>query len=125
LNPVWEENWGGAIELWDKEVTRCHHAFAPLLNRCVIFETSDISYHGVQPVKCPPDIQRKSFAAYYYTKEAPAHWKGEVFSTIFQARPNEVIRGKVLMPLERVERRVRQKLEAVQHRVNRILGKKS
>src|SRR5262249_15689574 len=50
LNPMWEEQWGGQIQLWDKLVTECRQAFAPTLNRCVIFETSDISFHGVAPV---------------------------------------------------------------------------
>ena len=48
---------------------------------------------------CPEDTSRRSFAAYYYTKEAPAHWTGESHSTVFKARPDELIKGKVLMPL--------------------------
>jgi hypothetical protein len=72
----------------------------------VVFETNEISYHGVTAVKCPPDRSRKSFAAYYYTKEAPAGWNGESHSTIFKARPDEVLKGKVLMPLETAKRRM-------------------
>jgi hypothetical protein len=121
LNPEWDERWGGAIELWDRDVKRRHHAFAPLLNRCVIFETSDVSYHGVQPVSCPPDIQRKSFAAYYYTREAPAHWTGQSWSTIFRARPHEVVRGKLLMPLEQAERRLRAGVAALKRRAREAL----
>jgi hypothetical protein len=58
LNPVWKKEWGGDLELWDRDVKICHHAFAPILNRCVIFETSDISFHGVQPLTCPPGVVR-------------------------------------------------------------------
>jgi hypothetical protein len=54
----------------------------------------------VTAVNCPPDRTRKSFAAYYYTREAPVGWTGESHSTIFKARPNELIKGHVLMPLE-------------------------
>lgn len=121
LNPDWPEAWGGGIELWDREVKHRHHAFAPQLNRCVVFETSDISFHGVSPVRCPPEIARRSFAAYYYTKEAPPHWRGEMHDTIFRARPTERLRGYVLMPLENVQRRVRGGVERVARRVRRML----
>ncbi|RYG95878.1 MAG: 2OG-Fe(II) oxygenase, partial [Alphaproteobacteria bacterium] len=81
LNPEWQEDWGGRIELWDKDVTRAEHSFAPVVNRCVVFETSEMSYHGVTPLTCPPGVVRKSFAAYYYTKEAPAWYDGQNHST--------------------------------------------
>jgi Rps23 Pro-64 3,4-dihydroxylase Tpa1-like proline 4-hydroxylase len=102
FNPTWDPRWGGQVELWDRDVTTCEQSFDPILNRCVIFETSEVSYHGVAPVVCPPGESRKSFAAYYYTEEAPAGWTGKSHSTIFRARPDEVLRGKVLMPAERV-----------------------
>ncbi|NCY26760.1 MAG: 2OG-Fe(II) oxygenase, partial [Alphaproteobacteria bacterium] len=107
LNENWDSAWGGNIELWDKEVAHCHHSFAPVLNRCVVFETSDVSYHGVTPIQCPPGRSRNSFAAYYYTREAPAHWKGQAHSTIFRARPHEVLKARVLMPLEKTARRAK------------------
>ena len=103
FNPKWQKEWGGNIELWDKEVKHCAHSFSPVFNRCVVFETSDISYHGVTAVTCPADMARKSFAAYYYTVEAPPHWTGESHSTIFKARPDEKFKGMVLMPLERAK----------------------
>ena len=104
LNPVWREEWGGHIELWDAEVKHCHQRTVPALNRCLIFETSNVSYHGVAPVTAPPDMVRHSFAAYYYTAEAPAHWTGTSHSTIFKARPNEKLRGFVQMPVEKLAR---------------------
>jgi Rps23 Pro-64 3,4-dihydroxylase Tpa1-like proline 4-hydroxylase len=106
LNPTWRDEWGGQIELWDRDVRTCHLRSVPLLNRCLIFETSDISYHGVAPVKAPTDVVRKSFAAYYYTKEAPPRWDGTSHSTLFKARPNERLRRFVQMPLERFRRQV-------------------
>jgi Rps23 Pro-64 3,4-dihydroxylase Tpa1-like proline 4-hydroxylase len=121
LNPEWSEAWGGNIELWDREVKNRAQSFTPMLNRCVVFETNDISYHGVSPVQCPADIARRSFAAYYYTREAPAGWQGEMHSTIFRARPGERLRGYVLMPLETVQRRVRHGVERVARRVKKIL----
>lgn len=117
LNKGWKEQWGGKFELWDQDVKVCHHAFSPIFNRCVVFATSDISYHGVTAVTCPPDVVRRSFAAYYYTREAPPGWDGSVHSTIFKARPDEVVKGKVLMPLERWSRWAHESARAVKRKL--------
>lgn len=100
LNPSWKDEWGGQIQLWDRNVKHCKASFAPIFNRCVIFETNEISYHGVVPVAPDAPAPRKSFAVYYYTKEAPAHWTGVSHSTIFKARPDEKVKGMVMMPAE-------------------------
>ena len=122
LNPVWDEQWGGHIQLWDKDVTDCRQAFAPALNRCVIFETSDISFHGVTPVTAAAPFPRQSFATYYYTREAPPHWKGVAHSTIFKARPDERLRGYVLMPAEMVQRQVSRGVRQIKQGVKRLMG---
>ena len=109
LNPIWNESWGGLVELWDSEVRRCQRSFVPTLNRCLIFETSDISYHGVSPTSASAGV-RKSFAAYYYTKEPPPGWDGSFHSTVFRARPDERLRAYVLMPLESFRRNLRTKV---------------
>src|SRR5205823_4330439 len=98
FNKDWRPEWGGNIELWDKNVKFCHQSLSPIFNRCVVFATNEISFHGVTAVNCPAGGSRKSFAAYYYTREAPAHWDGRSHSTIFKARPDEVLKGAVLMP---------------------------
>lgn len=117
FNPNWPEEWGGNFELWDRNVRACGHSFRPVLNRCLAFATSDISYHGVTAVRCPPGQARKSFAAYYYTREAPEGWDGKSHSTIFKARPNERMKGRVLMPAEKtwffVKRGVRRIAKAI------------
>jgi Rps23 Pro-64 3,4-dihydroxylase Tpa1-like proline 4-hydroxylase len=112
LNRDWREEWGGHIELWDKAVKTCHLRSAPVLNRCLIFETSDISFHGVAPVDASSPHVRQSFAAYYYTREAP---EGPTVShsTIFKARPNEKLRGLVYMPMEKLWRRTMEKVSQV------------
>lgn len=122
LNPVWEDSWGGHVELWDRDVKRCAHRFRPSGSRCVVFETSDISYHGVAPITDKKAV-RRSFAAYYYTHEAPPHWKGVEHSTIFRSRPNEKARGYLLMPLERVQREARHQLVSTARKLKRwVLG---
>lgn len=123
LNPEWDPKWGGNIELWDRQVKDCKHSMPPALNRCVIFETSDRSFHGVSAVQCPPGMVRKSFAAYYYTREAPAGWDGKEHSTVFRARPDERLRGYVLMPAEKiqlmVQRGAKRVIGAVRRRIFR------
>jgi hypothetical protein len=122
LNERWLPEWGGDLELWDRHVKRRHHAFAPTLNRCVIFETSDISYHGVRPLTCPPDVARCSFAAYYYTTEPPPQWTGVSHSTIFRARPDELVRGLLLMPANRLRWGLIERYRAAKRRAKGLLG---
>lgn len=123
LNPVWEDSWGGNIELWDRDVRKCWHAYSPIINRCVVFETTQTSFHGVTPLRCPPGTTRKSFAAYYYTSEAPAGWDGTKHSTIFRARPQEKVRETVLMPAENFKRGVTRVADRAKHVLKGMLGR--
>jgi Rps23 Pro-64 3,4-dihydroxylase Tpa1-like proline 4-hydroxylase len=107
FNRGWNEAWGGNLELWDAEVKKCYHSFAPLYNRCCMFETSEISFHGVTAVKCPEHASRKSFAAYYYTQVTDDSLLNNAHSTIFKARPDEVMKRNLWMPLERLSRAVK------------------
>jgi hypothetical protein len=66
LNDTWDECWGGALELWDKDFTHGVKKVYPYSNRAILFRTSDISYHGLPtPIQCPETIGRKSLAIYY------------------------------------------------------------
>ena len=71
VNQEWKDSYEGHLELWDfsNNSKRLLGKFAPNMNRCVIFETNEISYHGhPKPLKTPPGINRKSIATYYYTQ---------------------------------------------------------
>jgi Rps23 Pro-64 3,4-dihydroxylase Tpa1-like proline 4-hydroxylase len=107
FNKDWHADYGGYLDLWDKDVKNCLGSYAPIFNRAAGFNTNEISWHGVTPLTCPADRLRKSFAVYYYTKEAPPGWDGVVHSTIFKARPTEYLKGKVLMPAEKFAKSVR------------------
>lgn len=122
LNPEWDDKWGGHIQLWDKDVKNCRQAFAPALNRCVIFETSNISFHGVTPITNSAPFPRISFATYYYTREPPPNWERSVHSTIFKARPEERLRRYFLMPLEPFQQRFANTLHRVKRVVRRLLN---
>jgi Rps23 Pro-64 3,4-dihydroxylase Tpa1-like proline 4-hydroxylase len=108
FNKDWHDDWGGNIELWDSKVKNCIHSFPPSFNRCVVFETNEISFHGVTAVKCPDSVARQSFAGYYYTADPPDWWKGEAHSTVFKARPDEKLKGSILMPASKMVRQLRQ-----------------
>ena len=122
LNPVWEEGWGGHIQLWDADVKKCRQAFVPVLNRCIIFETSEISFHGVTPVTTAAPFPRISFAAYYYTRQPPPNWKGTAHSTIFKARPEERLRRYVLMPAEVLHQRLNNGMNVIKRGVKRLIS---
>lgn len=92
LNPGWQEEWGGGIELWErssgKTKARCAAKYAPLLNHALIFTTDERSLHGFpDPLTCPEGESRKSLALYYYTIEKDK--KIVVHSTDYFARPQD------------------------------------
>ena len=113
FNDDWAEDWGGNFELWDQSVENCMASFSPIFNRMCMFDTNEISFHGVTAVKCPEGRSRKSFAAYYYTREAPEGWDGTSHSTIFKPRPDERFKGEVLMPLQSLAWKSKQLLKKI------------
>jgi Rps23 Pro-64 3,4-dihydroxylase Tpa1-like proline 4-hydroxylase len=85
LNKDWDDRWEGHLELWDKDLKNRVKKVAPKFNRVVIFETSNISYHGHPvPLNTPDDIARKSLALYYYSVDYPYQDDLEPHSTIFK-----------------------------------------
>jgi Rps23 Pro-64 3,4-dihydroxylase Tpa1-like proline 4-hydroxylase len=123
LNPTWDKQWGGDIQLWDKDVKHCEASFSPTFNRCVIFETNEISYHGVVPVSPAANTPRQSFATYYYTREAPAHWTGLSHSTVFKARPDEQAKAMILMPAESARRKLQTGIKSLKDGVKGLMGR--
>lgn len=87
LNKNWKEEYGGHCELWNEDVSKLEKAYLPSFNRCVIFETSEISYHGYATIHVPEGETRKSFYTYYYTEIGD--YKGKYHDTVFKARPEE------------------------------------
>ena len=69
LNENWQDTWGGHLELYDDITKRQVARYLPVANRCVIFVTNKISWHGHPvPLKCPANRSRLSIASYYYTE---------------------------------------------------------
>jgi len=90
LNRDWRDEYGGALELWDKEMSAPVRKVTPHFNRCVVFSTTSTSYHGhPEALTCPEDRTRKSLALYYYSRDRPAEERSDKHSTLFKARPGE------------------------------------
>lgn len=116
FNKDWKEEYGGYLDLWDKDVKNRIGYFQPKFNRLCGFVTNKISYHGVTPLKCPPEVVRQSFATYYYTQDAPQDWDGTSHSTIFKPRPNEYFRSNFLLPFEKISTKFKYKLKALKNK---------
>jgi hypothetical protein len=85
LNKDWREEYGGHLELWNGDVSRCEQKILPLFNRTVLFSTTDFSYHGhPTPLSCPEGRSRKSVSFYYYTNGRPAEERSAPHDTIFR-----------------------------------------
>ena len=74
LNADWDESWGGALELWPRDMSACEQKTQPVFNRLAIFRTTDFSYHGyADPIRSP--YPRRSVSMYYYTNGRPDNEK--------------------------------------------------
>lgn len=84
MNKDWKKEYNGYLELWDMEKKVQIDNIEPKFNRCVIFETNEISFHGhPKPLNTPNGISRKSISAYYYTKEHPINKAVSDHNTIY------------------------------------------
>jgi hypothetical protein len=105
LTPDWEESYGGAIELWNRQMDQCVQKVFPKFNRCVIFTTDRHSYHGLpDPICCPDSMSRRSIALYYWgmpKAEVDFSKINKVYDDIYstwhqrpdESFPNEVMPG--------------------------------
>jgi hypothetical protein len=92
LNPDWKEEYNGHLELWRTDMSKCESRVLPIHNRCVIFNTTADSFHGVpDEVLCPPNMTRKSIALYYFTEESNIEVKNP---TNYKARPTDSLLKK-------------------------------
>ncbi len=93
MNKGWDNAWGGQLEMWNADMTKLEKAVDPTFNRCVVFETSDISYHGYSKITVPEGVTRKSFYSYLYTNERAGATK--FHDTVFKAKPQDSAAKKI------------------------------
>lgn len=103
LNPVWESDWGGCLELFHDPLLDSSPArsIAPAFGRCVIFETSERSWHGFDTIRTPDNadaMTRRSIALYFYTKDRPASETADRHTTYYVNRkmPEHIKEGTTL-----------------------------
>lgn len=137
LNEGWQEAWGGCLQLHrdpclepaEDEIV----SVAPLMNRCVIFETTEHSWHGFERISLPEDkkyTSRKSFAVYYYTDTRPEAETGEAHSTVYVERhlPDRFQAGMVLededlAEIKRLLKRRDQHLQRLYRNIQELMEK--
>lgn len=105
LNEEWDEAWGGSLQLHrDPRLAPAEDEIVtvpPRFNRCVIFATSERSWHGFERIRLPEakrHLSRRSFALYYYSRTRPAREVAPAHSTIYVERhlPDRFVSGYTL-----------------------------
>lgn len=73
LNPVWPEEYGGALELWGDRGRSLVTTITPVAPTIFFFETPPEAIHGLpDPVACPSGDFRLNLSARYYSVSRPS-----------------------------------------------------
>jgi Rps23 Pro-64 3,4-dihydroxylase Tpa1-like proline 4-hydroxylase len=112
LNERWDEAWGGALELWATDMSKCVRTIVPQFNRCVIFNTAKDSFHGhPEPMTCPDGVHRRSIALYYYTVEKEV----AAIATEYRPRPQDSALKSLLIFCDKLAVAIFHKLKSTLH----------
>ncbi len=91
LNQEWEASWGGCLQLHPDPWSDSPAVMVePCFNRCVVFETSERSWHGFEKIRLPDArlaLTRKSIAVYFYTTKRPPEEVAPEHGTYYVPRP--------------------------------------
>ena len=88
LNENWQDEYGGALELWETDMSAKAKSVMPVIGRAVVFNTESNTFHGhPDPLTCPENVYRRSLALYYYTVPDEFHSVERSHSTDFRRRP--------------------------------------
>lgn len=124
ISPQWKEEYGGGLKLYEfghrpqdgeRKIVDC------LPNRCVLFETTENSWHGVQSITLPEDkksLTRKSITSYYYTQNRPVNLTFPRHSTIYY--PGEI--SQSVAAQEILSQQDYNEIKSYQNRVNSLIG---
>ena len=128
LNPDWNDDWMGQLELWSRDMSECVQKVSPLLNRCVVFSTEADTWHGhPDPLATPEGVPRRSIALYYYTASKGIYQETPNRTTMYIARPNDSAKDKAEARKFRIEEYLKDWLPPVGYRglarVRRVWGR--
>ena len=116
LNPVWEESFGGCLELWKKGSQKPAKLIIPKWGTCVIFCTDDRSVHGFStPVT--KDFWRCSIALYYYSSQETARFSGDR-NVYWQQHGSQTGIDRLRMRLYKILTRAARRLSQMAHQAN-------
>src|SRR6056297_3663664 len=88
LNENWQDEYGGALELWETDMSKKAKSVMPVIGRAVVFNTESDTFHGhPDPLTCPESVYRRSLALYYYTVPEDVHLLERSHTTDFRRRP--------------------------------------
>lgn len=103
LNPDWQSEWGGNLQLFadPRAQSKPNVSITPIFNRCVIFGTTERSWHGFDRIQLPEQQStrsRKSIALYFYSKTRPAAETAGKHTTVYinQQLPDSFREGHTL-----------------------------
>lgn len=104
LNDVWDERWGGNLELhrdpWNR-VDEDVRTILPLGNRAVLLESSERSWHALGAMRipsCEAVKTRRSFSLYLYSNEPVLSQRGHPYAAVSVERdlPSRIREDEVL-----------------------------
>lgn len=98
LNEGWEPAWGGHLEFWAGDMSRCVESLPCDLNRAVIFSTPGARHGFPEPLRCPEGQSRKSLQLYYYTVDDDGGATPQ--ATTYYARPADAPVKRALVKLD-------------------------
>ena len=98
INPIWEENWNGNLEFWNKELTKQLVSIEPIFNRCVLFDTTNNMHGHPNPLKTKNGVVRKSLALYYFEE---TNYNQKVKSTYYTATKKDPLSTRFIISLDR------------------------
>lgn len=87
MNKEYTSHFGGELELWEKDMSKCSVVVRPLFNRLVVFETTDAP-HG-HTNKWQSELPRMSCAFYLYAAPTVEDLQKDHKSTQFLKTPLE------------------------------------
>ena len=90
LTESWQEEWNGALELWEPDGKKPIKMVYPKFNQLVVFQTSGKSYHGHPvPLNTPDGVYRSALNLYYYSRHKDDDYSEDPHFTKYTRQSSE------------------------------------